>query len=165
MDTSTSLNTQAFVGRDSSVPFVGREEVTLGTTTSSRKTSPTTTSARRTTSSRMTSNRSMTSRSASGINSSNNGRTVRAVTQAEVTFSPTDIQHRTIKFQSRITRLPSLHSTPEQINVKLENTPQGNIATLTGTVASERERKVIKHLLLLEPGIDKVENKLSVNGN
>jgi osmotically-inducible protein OsmY len=58
--------------------------------------------------------------------------------------------------------LPSLHIIPEQINVNLESTSQGNVATLNGIVASERERKVMKQLLLLEPGIDKVENKLMI---
>ncbi|MDR2757577.1 MAG: hypothetical protein LBC20_17955 [Planctomycetaceae bacterium] len=157
---------QTFIGRDSSTPFIGREEVFSDRQTSTNnKRTTTATSSTRATSSRMTSSRSMTSRSVSGRNSSSNGRTVRAVTQADVAFSPMEVNHRTTEFQTRITRLPSLHILPEQIGVKLENTSQGNVATLTGTVSSERERKIMKQLLLLEPGIDKVENKLSVSGN
>ncbi|MDR2441186.1 MAG: hypothetical protein LBE12_17635 [Planctomycetaceae bacterium] len=158
---------QTFIGRDSSVPFIGREEAFSDrqTSTNNKRTTTTATSSTRRTTSSRTSSRSMTSRSASGQNSSSSGRTVRAVTQAEVAFSPMEVNHRTTEFQTRITRLPNLHILPEQISVKQESTPQGNIATLTGTVSSERERKIMKQLLLLEPGIDKVENKLIINGN
>jgi hypothetical protein len=159
---------QTFIGRDSSIPFIGREEQPFSdrqtSSTTRRTTTSTSSSTRRATSSRMTSNRSMSS-SRSGLNSSGNGRTVRAATQAEFALSPMEVSQRTTEFQTRITRLPNLHLVPEQIEVNLESTPQGNIATLTGTVASERERKVLKQLLLLEPGIDKVENKLITNGN
>jgi hypothetical protein len=156
-----------FIGRDSSLPFIGRDEPFGDRQTSAsnkRTTTTTSSSARRATSTRMTSNRSMMS-SRSGITSSSGGRTVRATTQAEFALSPMEVNHRTTEFQTRITRLPTLHVMPEQISVNLESTTQGNVAILTGTVASERERKVMKQLLLLEPGIDKVENKLTVDKN
>ncbi|MDR0336957.1 MAG: BON domain-containing protein [Planctomycetaceae bacterium] len=157
---------QSFIGRDNSVPFIGREEPFSDRQTSTnnrRTTTSTTTSTRRTTSSRMTTaNRSMSGRS--GLNSAtNNGRTVRATTQTEFMLSPGDVDQRTTDFQTRITRLPRLQVVPEQIGVTLASTSQGNIATLTGTVSSERERKILKQLLLLEPGIDKVDNRLTIN--
>ncbi|MDR1271028.1 MAG: hypothetical protein LBK82_16055 [Planctomycetaceae bacterium] len=158
---------QDFIGRDSSIPFMGRvrEPFTDRQTSTSNRRTVATTTTRRTTASRMTSSRSM-STARSGLNSSSaNGRTVRAATQAEFALLPIDVYHRTTEFQTRITRLPNLHIIPEQIGVNLESTPQGNVATLTGAVPSERERKVMKQLLLLEPGIDKVENKLTLNGN
>jgi hypothetical protein len=158
------ISSQTFIGRDSSVPFIGREEAFSDrqTASNSKRTTTTSSAARRTTSSRMTSSRSTTSRSSSRQTSSGNGRTVRAVTQAGVAFSPMEVNRRTTEFQTRITRLPNLTVLPEQIGVTLENTPQGNIAVLTGNVVSEHERKIMKQLLLLEPGVDKVENKLSI---
>jgi osmotically-inducible protein OsmY len=38
----------------------------------------------------------------------------------------------------------------------------GAVVVLTGTVASERERRVAKQLLLLEPGINRVDNRLEI---
>jgi len=108
----------------------------------------------------MTSSRTTTGRS--GLSSTSNSRTVRAATTTDFAFSPMEVGNRTAEFQTRISRLPNLRVVPEQVNIKLEGTPEGNIATLTGTVPSERERKVMKQLLLLEPGIDKVENKLEI---
>jgi len=46
--------------------------------------------------------------------------------------------------------------------VLFSDTPMGTTAVLTGTVASERERRVAQQLLLLEPGINRVENLLQV---
>jgi hypothetical protein len=162
---SPDSTSQTFIGRDSSVPFIGREKpFSDQQTNNGRKPASTLSSTRRATSSRtMTSNRSMLGRS--GINSSSGGRTVRATTQTEFSLSPMEVNHQATEFQTRISRLPSLHVIPEQIGVNLESTPQGNVATLTGTVNSERERKVMKQLLLFEPGIDKVDNKLIINGN
>lgn len=76
-----------------------------------------------------------------------------------------EVGHREAAFQSRIQRLPNLRSLPQQIQVKIDQTSTGNIATLKGTVASERERKIAKQLLLLEPGIDKVDNQIIVVSN
>ena len=46
--------------------------------------------------------------------------------------------------------------------VSFVNSPTGTTAVLTGTVSSERGRQVAQQLLLLEPGINRVENRLDI---
>jgi len=46
--------------------------------------------------------------------------------------------------------------------VSLYTTPTGTTAILTGSVASPQDRRTAQHLLLLEPGINRVENQLDV---
>lgn len=76
-----------------------------------------------------------------------------------------EVGHREAGFQNRLHRIPNLRSLPSQVQVKIENTPTGNVATLKGTVSNERDRKIAKQLLLLEPGVDKVDNQLIVAAN
>ena len=65
-------------------------------------------------------------------------------------------------FQSRMTRLPNLGVLPDQVTAELNATPTENVATLKGTVSSERDRKVMRQLILLEPGVDRVDNQIKV---
>ena len=60
-------------------------------------------------------------------------------------------------------RLPDFSVIPDQVDIKIGQTPAGTVATLTGTVSTERDRRLVKQLILLEPGIDKVENNLIVS--
>lgn len=69
-----------------------------------------------------------------------------------------EVDNRTTAIQTRITRLPSFQAVPEQIAVRME----GNAVTLTGTVATKHERKIAEQLVRLEPGIDSVNNQISV---
>jgi len=46
--------------------------------------------------------------------------------------------------------------------IVFKGSPTGATAVLTGTVASDRERRVAKQLLLLAPGVSRVENLLEI---
>ena len=46
--------------------------------------------------------------------------------------------------------------------IALKSSPTGTTAVLTGTVASDRERRVAEQRLLLEPGISRVHNLLEI---
>ncbi len=59
-------------------------------------------------------------------------------------------------------RLPQLRVAPENVNIQLKNTPSGTVATVSGNVASEKDKKLLQQLILLEPGIDRVENQLNI---
>ena len=61
------------------------------------------------------------------------------------------------KAQTRLTKLPGL-SRFNKVVVDLEQ----STATLTGEVVSEREKSLIERLVLLEPGINSVNNNLGI---
>ncbi|MEJ5340637.1 MAG: BON domain-containing protein [Thermogutta sp.] len=61
---------------------------------------------------------------------------------------------------SRVTSQRLANGTPPNIQVAVE----GRTAILKGTVPSANDRLVLERLLLLEPGIDKVQNELVVAG-
>lgn len=152
-----------FVGINDSAPFVGRERP-FETSSSTRTSNVRSTSTRST--SRTTSSRTSTSRTNIGRTSGTSNQTgVRSMTSTDFAFSPMEVGHREATFQYRLNRIPNLRSLPNQVQVKIENTTTGNVATLKGTVSSERDRKIAKQLLLLEPGIDKVDNHLVVAVN
>ncbi len=77
-------------------------------------------------------------------------------------FATPEIDFRTTALRDRMTRLPSLRLAPKQVDIRLERQKGENIATLTGTVATARDRKLLQNLLLLEPGIDRVDNRLEI---
>lgn len=157
-----SLEAPDFVGVNPDSPFVGREASDRQSkSTSFQSYGSQSTSTRRTTSSRTTSSRTTGSRT--GIGSNTGGREVRAATATDFAFSPLEVDHRTTDFRRRMTRLPNVRVVPDQVDIKLNNTPAGNVATLTGTVPTARDRKLVQQLLLLEPGIDKVDNRLVVS--
>jgi osmotically-inducible protein OsmY len=60
--------------------------------------------------------------------------------------------------ESHLTRVNGIQNG----QVSLTSSSSGTTAVLTGTVASEGERRVAQQLLLLEPGINRVENLLEI---
>lgn len=56
-------------------------------------------------------------------------------------------------FTSAVSRMPG---------TAVEITVQGRTAVLQGTVPSDRERLLAERLALLEPGIERVENRLTI---
>jgi len=59
--------------------------------------------------------------------------------------------------QTRLTKIPTL-AAANNVNVVLSD----GIATLTGSVGSQRDRSIIERLMMLEPGVRTVQNELSV---
>lgn len=156
---------QTFVGIPDNASFVGVDDVSSGNNnvTSSRRNTSTrrTTTTRRTTSSRMSASRTSMGRSTAN---SRNSTSVRATTTADFGFSPLGVAGRENAFRTRLPRL-NLSVVPEQLNVQVNSKPEGTVATLNGTVATQRDRKLIQQLLLLEPGIDKVDNQLVIRSD
>jgi len=156
----TTPGSSQFIGVPNATTFVGVEQFfDESTSKSSRRTTTSTasTARRTTTTSRMTTSRmntmGMTSRSMG-----NNQRNVRSTASSEFDFSPLEVDTRSVALQTRITKLPSLRGTTDQVAVRMD----GNTVTLTGTVATSHERKLAEQLVRLEPGVDTVDNRLSV---
>jgi len=80
-------------------------------------------------------------RSLTQVNRSNNGRNVHAGTPTEMIVQ---------RIQSRL-RAPELYLAIED-----------RIAVISGTVATERERKLIESILRFEPGINTIKNEITV---
>ena len=55
-------------------------------------------------------------------------------------------------------RIPGIQGS----QITFRSSPMGTTAVLTGTAASERDRKVAQQFLLMEPGISRVENLLEL---
>jgi hypothetical protein len=155
-------SSQTFIGIPDSTTFVGVDDAFAGQSraTSARRNTTTT----RTTTSRRTTASRGTTRSAMGSSYGANNASVRAATTTDFEISPFNLEDRQIAFQTRLTRLPQLNLSdiPKQVDIKFGNSTDGTVAVLNGTVSTEREKRVMKQLLLLEPGVDRVENKLVV---
>jgi len=65
---------------------------------------------------------------------------------------------RAARFERRLTKLRAVNT-----GAGVEVEVRAGIATLTGTVPTDRDREMIEQLALLEPGIEKVENELKVD--
>ncbi|MDR1484052.1 MAG: hypothetical protein LBT09_04425 [Planctomycetaceae bacterium] len=176
-DTTTPLGTielqefdtqrSTFIGINTSVKFVGTDEIfdsTSSTSTARRTTTSTTrTSATRRTN---TANRS-TSQSSNRI--TNAGRAIASSATFEPNYGEPTINNsqpiaasRLPEIKAKLLRLPSLKLNAERLDISVVGTSSGVVAELRGVVATERESKILKQLLLLEPGIDRVKNELKI---
>ncbi|MDR0521836.1 MAG: hypothetical protein LBH00_08315 [Planctomycetaceae bacterium] len=147
-----------FIGAAVPGGFVGTDDVNASSsTTSSRRQSSTTTA--RTTSRTTTARRTTAAAGTAGRTaSSTSGTSVRAATSTDFEFTPVYAAERLTVIQNRLTRIPGI----AQGQIALQNSPAGTTAVLTGIVKTEKERKLAKQMLLLEPGIDSVDNRLEV---
>ena len=87
-----------------------------------------------------------------------NNQTIRSVTSMDFDFvvPPSRLQPTTVE-----TLLNRVHGIQDS-QVTFSSSPQGTTAVLTGTVASDRERRVAEQFLLMEPGIGRVHNLLEL---
>ncbi|MDR3232341.1 MAG: BON domain-containing protein [Planctomycetaceae bacterium] len=150
---------RGFVGSGTPDGFVGVDEVyesfaPTNSTTSRNSTSATT---RRTATSSVS--RTTTNRNTNRTSTGNSGQQlVRSRTVTDIEYVVPQTAQRISAIQTHLKRIQGLQNG----DVNIEQTKAGTVAVLTGTAASEKERKVAGQLLLLEPGIDKVDNRLTV---
>lgn len=69
----------------------------------------------------------------------------------------------TNELAARLSRIPGLQNAPQAANIEINL--EGRTAVLKGTVPTADARLVLERLLLLEPGVDKVQNELVVAGS
>ncbi|MDR2170079.1 MAG: hypothetical protein LBP59_08055 [Planctomycetaceae bacterium] len=160
-----------FIGVDPSAKFIGIDDAFDDSRASSSST--------RTTSNARSTSRTNSTRRSTGMNRSTSQNTTRITNAgreiaATAIFEPaensesttnklrTNPAKRQTELKTKILRLTNLKLNAENFNITLENTPSGIVAELTGNAPSERTSKIIKQLLLLEPGIDDVKNNLKI---
>jgi hypothetical protein len=71
-----------------------------------------------------------------------------------VPFVPQRVQ---VRAESRLTKLPGL-SKFNQVTITMNKTT----ATLKGVVVSDRDKRFVEKLVLLEPGVKEIDNQLAV---
>ena len=155
----------SFVGSGRPSAFVGIDEVYTGSSASSR--SSANSSRRTTTTSRPAARTTMQRRAAqpgaarSNMFGGSNNQFIRTVTSIDFDVASPSPQNRLIMagaVESSLNRIQGI----QDGQVTFKDSPTGTTAVLTGTAASERERRVAQQLLLLEPGIHQVENLLEI---
>jgi len=140
--------------------FVGTTEIYNTSSNRSSSASRTTTTARATTARSVTATaarRTTTPASRSQAGGANN-QTIRSATSMDFDAVTPSRQIQPTMVTTHLNRVPGLQDS----RVSFRSSSVGLTAVLTGTVASERERRVAKQLLLMEPGISRVENLLEL---
>jgi len=77
------------------------------------------------------------------------------ITTQKAVSTPTSLGRQ---FETRLKKLPGLEKS-DSVQVTMD----GRTAILTGSVATDRDRKLIAGLAMLEPGISAVQNELEVS--
>jgi|GEM_PF-792309 len=107
------------------------------------------------------------SRSRTGSLYGSRGRTQQDVIRSAVRvgFNPPTPNSEAVSTElaARLSRIPGLQNAPQSANVQVNL--EGRTAVLKGTVPTASDRLVLERLLLLEPGVDKVQNELVVAGS
>ena len=166
---TTTVENQAaqggFIGVGSSTGFVGVHDVLNRLSTRTTSTARATTAAARPRTAVATTSaaqRRATTAGTSQFGGAGN-QTIRSATSFD--FAPFDVNSGGLSMQRP---LPAIETSLARIQgiqdsqISVTNSQSGTTAVLTGSVASDRERRVAQQLLLLEPGINRVENLLEV---
>jgi hypothetical protein len=152
-----------FIGGGRPVAFVGTTDIYLSSSSAARRSS---TTSRTTTATRPRTQMATASRTAGATNRStqlgntSNQQLVRALTSLDADLMIPIMSPRPMPttIGASLARLQGIQDS----QITFTSSPTGTTAVLTGTVSSDRERKVAEQFLLLEPGIDRVNNKLEI---
>lgn len=141
------------------VGFVGREEIyssSSNRSTASSRSRVTTTTARSVTS--MAARRTTANTGRTTLGTGANNQVIRSATSIDFDFVMPSSRMQPATVETHLNRVYGIQDS----QVAFTSSPQGTTAVLTGTVASDRERRVAQQLLLMEPGINRVENLLDL---
>jgi hypothetical protein len=150
-----------FIGSGRPTAFVGIDDI-YGTSSSTRRNSSSNT-ARLATAARSRTARPVTQRQQGAARAYSafgtiDTQTIRSTTSLDADMAVPHVRQPLTIGELQLTRIRGI----QDCQVSFATSPMGTTAVLTGTVASERERRVAQQLLLLEPGINRVENLLQV---
>ena len=150
-----------FIGSGRPTGFVGIDEIY--NTTSSARRSSSSSSARVTTAARPRTATSMAQRQQGAARTYSafgniDTQMIRSTTLLDADMAVSRGRQPLTIGEMQLTRIRGI----QDCQVSFATSPKGTTAVLTGTVASESERRVAQQLLLLEPGINRVENLLQV---
>ena len=153
---ATSAGT--FVGRPIT-DFVGTTDFYGGSSNSTRTANTTRRTSTRTTAARSatTTARRATTTTARTSTTGANNQTIQSITSIDFDFVVPPQRLQAAEIGAQLDRAGIRDS-----QITFTSSPMGTTAVLTGTVATDGERRVAQQRLLLEPGINRVENRLEV---
>jgi len=146
-----------FVGSGRPTAFVGVDEIYNTSSSTRRSSARTATTARPRTATSAAQRQPGAARMSSALGS-NNTQTIRSTTSLDADMAVPHVWQSLTTAEVQLARIRGIRDG----QVSIAKSPMGTTAVLTGTVASERERRVAQQILLLEPGINRVENLLQV---
>ena len=150
-----------FVGSGRPTAFVGIDEI-YNTSSSTRRTSSSSAARTATTARPRTAISAVQRQPGAARTSSAFGytgtQTIPSTTSLDLDMAVPHVRQPLTTAETQLTRIRGIRDG----QVSFTDTPMGTTAVLTGTVASDTERRVAQQLLLLEPGINRVENLLQV---
>jgi len=151
-----------FIGSGRPVGFVGVDEIyntsSTSRSSSSRGNSRVTTTSRPRTAASSTQRRQGTTTGNFQSGGTSNTQSIRSTTSLDAEMTAPSTRRPLPKVEPQLERIHGL----QDGRVTFVQSLAGTTAILRGTVASERERRVAQQLLLLEPGIHRVENLLEI---
>lgn len=157
-----------FIGSGKPTFFVGVEELPNSSSTRSSTSATTSTTARRQAAQSRSPMRSTTSATAQrrpGMTSGmlqqggTNARLIQSVSTVDVNPTAPSVQRpQRLDVEANLSRIQGI----QDGQIMFTHSPTETTAVLSGSVASDWERRVAKQLLLLEPGINHVENMLNI---
>jgi len=141
------------------VGFVGNVEI-YSTGSNRSSTARTTSSTARTTTARAvtTTAQRRAATTARTTQTGANAQTIRSLTAIDFDFVMPSQRVQTATVETHLNRVTGIQDS----QVALQSSPVGTTAVLTGTVDSDRGRRVAQQLLLMQPGISRVENLLEI---
>lgn len=155
--------TGGFIGGGRPDAFVGTTDIYQTSSASSSSTrasrtsrTATATTRPRTTTAAMAQRRAGTMGGISSLGSNN--QVIRSLTSLDSDMAIFPIQRPQPAVNTSLARIQGI----QDYRVTFIQSSLGTTAVLKGSVPSERERKVAQQILLLEPGIDRVENRLEI---
>ena len=164
-DTTVQVENQSelggFIGSGRPTAFVGIDEI-YSTSSSTRRTSSSS-AARVTTTTRPRTVTSAaqrqlgTTRTSSALGNTS-AQTIQSITSLDVDLMVPHVRRPLTTTEAQLSRIRGIRDS----QIFFTDSPIGTTAVLTGTVASERARRVAQQFLLMEPGINRVENLLQV---
>jgi len=148
-----------FIGSGRPTGFVGVDEFHNNSRANNRRT---TTPARQVSRAATPQRRTAMQTGTAGQNAmGSNNQSIRSVASVDIDVAVSASRERLPTAKTLESSLNRIHGI-QGGQVTFRSSPTGMTAVLTGTVASERERRVAQQLLLMEPGIDQVENLLEI---
>ena len=145
-------------GGRSTVGFVGNVEIyNTGSTRSSSSTSRTNTATMPRSISSAVQRRpttAVTRTTQAGLNN----QSIRSISSIDFDFTVPAQWRQPAMVETDLNRVNGVQDS----RITFTSTPLGTTVVLTGTVSSDRQRKVAQQLILLEPGVSRVENLLEI---
>jgi hypothetical protein len=91
-----------------------------------------------------------------------NNQVIRSATSIDFDFVIPTTRLQPAMIETSLNRVPGIQESRVTFSNSPSSSPLGTTTVLTGTVATDRERRVAEQYLLMEPGVSRVQNLLEL---